>query len=121
MVLFRKRQFLTPWTIITVSIILGGCSTELDQLAQGPSPDIHKAIPAIKAVASQYHLIGQLQIAGPIIAPAISVNPWVICLRSTSETRFTIAIFYKADTIVSSREATLGDSCDSQEYKPIPN
>ena len=101
--------------------MLGGCSTELDQLEQGPSPDLHKAIPAIKAVASQYHLVGQLEIAGPIIAPAISVNPWVICLRSTSQSRFTIAIFYKADALVSSREATLGDLCDSQEYKPIPN
>lgn len=121
MVLFRKPQFLTPWTMITLSIILAGCSTAVDKLAPGPSPDIAKAIPAIKAVASQYHLTGQLQIAGPINAPTVSSIPWVICLRSTSEFRFTIVIFYNADTIVSSREATLGDRCDSQTYKPIPN
>jgi hypothetical protein len=85
-----------------------------------PAPNILKAIPAIKFTAGQYHLTGQLEIAGPIEAPAASLIPWVICLKSASEPRFTVALFYKADTLVSSREATIGDRCDSQAYQPLP-
>jgi hypothetical protein len=120
MVLFSRSQFLTLWTVIGVVFTLAGCSSLLEEVEQVPAPDIAKTISAIKTVAGQYHLTGELQIAGPIKAPAISLDPWVICLRSPSETRFTIAIFYKTDALVSSREATIADHCDSQAYQPMP-
>jgi hypothetical protein len=50
-----------------------------------PAPDVQKAVPNIKAVAGQYHMTGQLEIAGPIDAPVISLTPWVICLKSASQ------------------------------------
>ena len=119
MVLFSKSQFLT---LLVTGVVLragwmflftgrGGASAR----ARYRKDDI-----AIKNVAGQYHLTGELQIAGPIKAPAISLDPWVICLRSPSETHFTIAIFYKTDALVSSREATIADHCDSQAYQSMP-
>jgi hypothetical protein len=106
--------------VLGFGLVLAGCSSLLEEVEQAPSPDIAKAIAAIKTVAGQYHLTGELQIAGPIKAPAVSLDPWVICLRSPSETRFTIAIFYKADALVSSREATIADHYDGQAYQPMP-
>jgi hypothetical protein len=120
MVLFSKSRFLTPWTLIGVVLTLAGCSSSLEEVEQVPAPDVAKAISAIKNVAGQHHLSGELQIAGPIKASATSLDPWVICVRSPSEARFTIAIFYKADALVSSREATIADHCDSQAYRPMP-
>ena len=99
---------------------LAGCSSLLEEVEQVPAPDVAKAILAIKNVAGEYHLTGELQIAGPIKASETSLDPWVICLRTPSEARFTIAIFYKADALVSSREATIADHCDSQAYHPMP-
>jgi hypothetical protein len=120
MVLLRKSQLLTFSAVINLGFLLAGCSSLLEEVEQVPAPDVAKAMSAIKNVAGQYHLTGELQIAGPIKAPAVSLDPWVICLRSPSETRFTIAIFYKADTLVSSREATVADHCDSQAYQRLP-
>jgi hypothetical protein len=120
MVRLRKSQLLTFSVVVSLGLMLGGCSTSIEEIDQVPAPDIAKAISAIKNVAGQYHLTGELQIAGPIKAPVVSLIPWVICLRSTSESRFTIAIFYRANELISSREATLADQCDSQAYQPIP-
>jgi hypothetical protein len=109
--------------LVTVGfcVALAGCSGAHDMPVEPtPAPSIPKAIPVIKIAAGQYHLAGQLQIAGPIEAPAASLTPWVICLKSGSEPRFTVALFYKGDTFVSSRVATLGDRCDSQAYQPLP-
>jgi hypothetical protein len=99
-----------------------GCSGFQD-LPDEPktAPDVQKAGANIKAVAGQYQLSGQLEIAGPIEAPIVSTPPWVICLKSASQPRFTVALFYKADAFVSSREATIADRCDGQIYRPLPN
>jgi hypothetical protein len=86
-----------------------------------PAPDVNKVIPNVKAVAAQYHLTGQIEIAGPIQAPIMSSVPWVICLRAASAPQRTYALFFKADTYVSSRISTLGDHCDAQAYHPLPN
>ena len=86
-----------------------------------PAPDVKKAIPSVKAVAAQYHLTGQLEIAGPIEAPIISSIPWVICTRAAAAPQQSYALFFKADTFVSARMSTLGDHCDGQTYQPLPN
>jgi hypothetical protein len=109
--------------LVTVGfcVALAGCSGAHDMPVEPtPAPNIPKAIPVVKFVASQYHLTGQLEIAGPIEAHAASLTPWVICLKSASEPRFTVALFYKADTLVSSRMATIGDRCNSQAYESLP-
>jgi hypothetical protein len=102
--------------------VMTGCSS-FEDLADEPkiAPDVQKAGPNVKVVAGQYNLSGQLEIAGPIEAPVVSTPPWIICLKSASQPRFTIALFYKADTFVSSREATIADRCDSQIYRPLSN
>jgi hypothetical protein len=109
------------YLIVWLGITLAGCSSVVDAVEQGPSPDITKAKPNIITVAGQYHLPGQLQIAGPIEASPVSLTPWVICLRGTSETRFTVALFYKGDTYVLSRESTIADRCEGKNYQPLAN
>jgi hypothetical protein len=89
--------------------------------APNPAPDVNKAVQSLKAVASQYHLTGQLEIAGPIEAPIMSSIRWVICLRAASAPQQTYAAFFNADTYVSARMSTLGDHCDAQSYQPLPN
>jgi hypothetical protein len=91
--------------IVGLALTLAGCSSVIDAVEQEPSPDITKAKPNIITIASQHHLRGQLQIAGPIEAPPVSLTPWVICLRGASEARFTAALFYKGGTYVSPRES----------------
>jgi hypothetical protein len=95
-----------------------GCSN-FEDLPDEPrtAPDVQKAGTNVKVVAGQYHLSGQLEIAGPIEAPIVSMLPWMSALQP----RFTVALFYKADTFVSSREATMADRCDSQIYRPLSN
>jgi hypothetical protein len=102
--------------------VMAGCSNFQD-LPDEPktAPDVQKAGANVKVVAGQYQLSGQLEIAGPIEASIVSTSPWIICLKSASQLRFTIALFYKADTYVSSREATMADRCDGQSYRPLPN
>ncbi|WMT72534.1 hypothetical protein [Bradyrhizobium sp. Ash2021] len=107
--------------IMVLCAVLGACSS-INEAAKEPvpAPDASKAVPIIKTVAGQYHLTGQLEIAGPIEAPIASSIPWVICLRSASAPRQTYALFYKKDEYVSSRISTIGDRCDSQVYEPLP-
>jgi hypothetical protein len=124
MAAFRLISLRSTFHVATLTCCLtsAACSGMHDMPQEPkPAPDVQKAIPAIKIVAGQYHLTGELKIAGPIEAPIVSLTPWVICLKSASESRFTVALFYKADAIVSTREATLGDRCDSQVYRPLPN
>jgi hypothetical protein len=106
---------------ISSCIALAACSSVEVAKEPAPPPDVSKAIPIIKTVASQYHLTGQLEIAGPIEAAIASSIPWIICLRSAATPRQTIALFYRKDEYVSSRLSTIGDRCDSQIYKALPN
>jgi hypothetical protein len=102
--------------------VLTGCSSFEDLPEESRiAPDVQKAGANVRVVAGQYNLSGQLEIAGPIEAPVVSTPPWIICLKAASQPRFTIALFYKADTFVSSREATIADRCDSQIYRPLSN
>jgi hypothetical protein len=80
-------------------------------------PDITKALPAIKTVVGQMNLPGPLQFAGPFATPNKYDPPYIICLKSSSETRFTVALFFKGDTYVSARTATAADRCDSAPYQ----
>jgi len=114
--------FLKTTCWLGLCIALAGCSS-FDELENDPKPPpaISKAAPVIKTVAGQYHLTGALEIAGPIEAPASSLVPWVICLRSAAAPQATYAIFFKADTYVSSRMSTIADRCDGQTYQALPN
>jgi hypothetical protein len=78
--------------IVGLALTLAGCSSVIDAVEQEPSPDITKAKPNIITIASQYHLPGLLQIAGPIEAHPVSLTPWVNCLRGASEARFMVAV-----------------------------
>jgi hypothetical protein len=86
-----------------------------------PPPDITKELPVIKNVVGQMQLAGPLQFAGPLPTANKDDPPYIICLKSTSETRFTVALFFKGDKYDSARMATMADRCDSQAYQPLPN
>ena len=119
---FRKSYAMRLVIVGLCGASVAACSAIHDMPEEAkPAPDVQKAIPSIKVVAGQYHLTGQLEIAGPIEAPIVSTPPWVICLRSAASPRQTYALFYTADTYVSSRMSTIGDRCDSQTYQPIQN
>jgi hypothetical protein len=111
------------WPTIAVCIALAACSSEprLPPEAPLPLPDISKNLPTIRSVSREFHLTGQLLIAGPFDAPVQYDNPYIICLRSASETQFTVALFYKGDKYQTSRIATMADSCDSASYQPLPD
>jgi hypothetical protein len=108
---------------IWLTLILGACSSQpkAPPAPLPPPPDITKALPAIKNVVGQMNLTGQLQFAGPIATPNKNDPPYFICLKSTSEVRFTVALFFKGDKYDSARMATMDDGCDSQAYQPLPN
>ena len=103
-------------------IALAACSSESRLPPEVPPapPDISKAIPNIRDVAKEFHLTAQLQVAGPFNAPANYDNPYIICVKSPAQPRFTIALFYKGDKYVSSRTAIMPDGCDSAPYQALP-
>jgi hypothetical protein len=116
----RKFRILSLWIVLGMSAPQIGCSSMLDELDTTPAPDLAKSIAKIKEVAGLYHLTGQLEVAGPVNAPVASLNPWLVCLRSASETRFIVALAYKGDDYVSAREAIMADRCEKQAYQPLP-
>jgi hypothetical protein len=122
MPLMIGATFLRTTCWLGFCIALAGCSS-FDELENDPKPPpaISKAAANIKTVAGQYHLTGSLEIAGPIEAPVSSLIPWVICLRSAAAPQATYALFYKADTYLTSRMSTIADRCDGQTYQFLPN
>ena len=71
-------------------------------------------MPIIKIVADQYKLKPPLEIAGPIEAPPINSNPWIICGRSPATPRTT----YATEAF---RISTIADGCDGAAYRPAPD
>src|ERR1700759_5342984 len=106
--------------MLSLLIVLGlsaphiGCSSMIEELDREPAPDLAKSLANIRGVADQYHLTGQLEVAGPIDVPVASLSPWLVCLRSSSESRFIVALAYKGNEYVSAREAIMADRCEKQ-------
>ncbi len=94
MPLMIGATFLRTTYWLGLCIALAACSS-FDELENDPKPPpaISKAAANIKTVAGQYHLTGTLEIAGPIEAPASSLIPWIICLRSATASQATYALF----------------------------
>jgi hypothetical protein len=113
------------WQAIGFCITLAACSSEPKPppapAPPPPPPEITKALPAIKNVVGQMQLRGPLLFAGPFATASKDDPPYIICLKSTSESRFTIALFFKGDKYDSARMATMADRCDGQPYLPLPN
>jgi hypothetical protein len=113
------------WRTIGLCITLAACSSGPKSppvpAAPPPPPDIMKALPAIKAVVSQMNLTGPLQFAGPFATSTKNDPPHIICLKSSSETRFTVALFFKGDKYDSARIATTADQCDRAPYQALPD
>jgi hypothetical protein len=119
MALMHKSRILSLWIVLGLSAPHVGCSSMLEELDREPAPDLAKSLSKIRDVAGEYHLTGQLEVAGPIDAPVASLNPWLVCLRSASETRFIVALAYKGNDYVSAREAIMADRCEKQAYQPL--
>jgi hypothetical protein len=67
------------------------------------------------------NLPGPFQFAGPFATSNKSDPPHFFCLKSNSETRFTVTLFFKGDKYESARIATPADHCDGSPYQALPD
>jgi hypothetical protein len=113
------------WRAIGLSIALAACSSEpkapRTPTAPPPPPEITKALPAINAVVGRMNLTGPFQVAGPFATSNKFDPPHFICLKSTSETGFTVGLFFRGDKYDSARIATPADHCDGAPYRALSN
>jgi hypothetical protein len=114
------------WQAIGLCIALAACSSEPKPSTAPPPPppppppEIAKALPAIKTVVDRMNLPGPFQFAGPFATSSRSDPPHFFCLKSNSESRFTITLFFKGDKYESARIATPADHCDGAPYQALP-
>ena len=106
-------------------LVLGGCSSFLDDIPEKPDPAPFISTSAIdlRKAAEQEKLAMPLEVAGPIAANSISVAPWIICLRSaaTEEARKRVySAFFKDGKLSSIRESVFVDHCEAQNFTPLP-
>jgi hypothetical protein len=105
-------------------LILGGCSSFLDDIPQKPDPAPFIATSAddLRKAADQEKLAKPLEVAGPIAANSISVAPWIICLRSaaTEQARKRVySVFFRDGKLSSIRESVFVDHCEAQNFTPL--
>jgi hypothetical protein len=116
---FSGKMHSTRWLAICLG--LTACSSiETAPLDPGPPPDFVTVKRSLTRVASEYHIVEGLEVAGPIRANAPSSIPWIMCLRSASTPRKTYAAFFKGDEYIRSRMSVIEDRCDSESYRPFP-
>jgi hypothetical protein len=107
-------------------LLLGGCSSFWDDIPQQVdlAPAISSAVTALKGAAGQEKLIAPLEVAGPIQANAISIAPWIICLRSgaTEQSRQQVySVFFRDGKLDSVRPSAIVDRCEAQKFMPLQN
>jgi hypothetical protein len=107
-------------------LVLGGCSSFLDDIPEKPDPAPFISTSAIdlRKAAEQEKLAMPLEVAGPIAANSISVAPWIICLRSaaTEQARKRVySVFFKDGKLASVRESAIVDHCEAQNFTPLPD
>jgi hypothetical protein len=86
------------------------------------APSITSSVAALKSAATQEKLPEPLEIAGPIEANSISINPWIICLRSAipnQSNRPTYSAFFKDGKFVSVTASSIVDGCEKQMFRPL--
>lgn len=116
---FFGKVHSTRWLVICLG--LTACSSiETAPQDPGPPPDFVKVKPFLTGVASEYHILEGLEVAGPIRANSASSIPWIMCLRSASTPRKTYAAFFNGDKYVQSRMSLIADRCDGESYRPFP-
>jgi len=114
-----RKMHSTRWLVICLG--LTACSSiETAPLDPGPPPDFLKVKPLLMRVATEYRIVEELELAGPIRANAPSSIPWIMCLRSASTPRKTYAAFFKGDQYTGSRMSVIEDRCDGESYRPFP-
>jgi hypothetical protein len=105
-------------------LALGACSSFWDDIPQNVdlAPSISSVVTALKGAAEQEKLIAPLEVAGPIQANAISVAPWIICLRSgaTEQLRRQVySVFFRDGKLDSVRPSAIVDRCEAQNFMPL--
>ena len=100
---------------------LAACSSVEVAKEPIPPPDMAKAMPALRGLATQAHLAEPLEFSGPIEAPRNYLEHWMICLRSAATPRKTYALLFQKDELKSSHMSATMDPCDSQTYGPLPS
>ncbi len=108
--------------ISLLGVLLAGCSS-VKSFPENlpPAPNLSAIASELKKVAAEAHLAEPVEVSDPIRAPAISLSPWLICLRSgkSDETkRLTYSAFF-TDKYVSSHYSAIVDHCSEQVYHPF--
>jgi hypothetical protein len=110
--------------ILCLCFVLAACSTDVENLAATNTapPDPVKAAATLKSVAAQAKLQEPVEVSDPIKAPAISLMPWIICLRSgatEASRRITYSVFYRNDDMQSFRLSAIVERCETQPFSPL--
>jgi hypothetical protein len=110
--------------IAVLCVDLTGCSVNMDSVAipvnPGAPPVIADATSVIKKAAHDWNLDGPLEISNPVLANALSVAPWVICLRGQRVRRmFTYSLLFDGQRLVDSRPAAILDNCEAQVFSRL--
>jgi hypothetical protein len=105
-------------------LVLGACSSFLDDAPQKVdlAPSISSSIDALKAAAASEKLTAPLEVAGAIQANAISIAPWIICLRSsaTEQSRQQVySVLFRDGKVDSVRPSAIVDRCEVQNFMPL--
>jgi hypothetical protein len=105
-------------------LVLGACSSFLDDAPQKEdlAPLISSSAEALKAAATAEKLSAPLEVAGPIQANAISIAPWIICLRSsaTEQSRQQVySVLFRDGKFDSVRPSAIVDRCEVQNFMPL--
>jgi hypothetical protein len=106
-------------------LVLGGCSSFLDDIPQkpDPAPAISTSADDLRKAADQEKLARPLEAAGPIAANSISVAPWIICLRSAANEQAqkrVYSVFFTDGKFSSIRASVIVDHCEAQTFIPLP-
>jgi hypothetical protein len=107
-------------------LVLGACSSLWDDIPQKAdvAPSIASSVDALKAAAWQEKLNPPLEVAGPIQANAISIAPWIICLRSSASEQLrqrVYSVFFKDGKFDSVRPSSIVDRCEAQNFMSLQN
>jgi hypothetical protein len=123
---FLRLSFLLLPCFLLLCLVLGACSSFLDDLPEkaDPAPYISTSLDDLRKAAEQEKLAKPLEAAGPIAANTISVAPWIICLRSVAneETRQRVySVFFRDGKLSSVRPSVIVDHCETQNFVPLPD
>jgi hypothetical protein len=122
--------------VLLLCLLTGACSSISDRptFEVGQQPDQVELEKGIRGGIKDSHFEKPIEVTDVVRAPAISLNPWMVCIRgaaSDEARRLTYSVFYgrnypiaKDGQYMLSRQSVYNDDCASQSYhsyqEPLP-